>query len=204
MSRDGHLDSREIARYLDDELDAEERARLEEHLAGCPDCRAALREAWGARSWWRRRRWSHVAIPVGVAAAAALLFVALPFEEAGDSSVPSGGSPAPSSVERAPGPAGGGVARFPVRRPAEGATVSDASEGVVLVWAPLPGEVTYEVTLTGEDGTPMWTATTRDTVTRVPADVGLEPGGLYLWYVDALLADGRSATTGTRSFEVAP
>ncbi len=31
-----------FARYLDNELTAQERARLDEHLAGCADCRSAL------------------------------------------------------------------------------------------------------------------------------------------------------------------
>ena len=31
-----------LARYLDGELSAQERARLDEHLAACADCRAAL------------------------------------------------------------------------------------------------------------------------------------------------------------------
>jgi hypothetical protein len=35
-------------------------------------------------------------------------------------------------------------------------------------------------------------------------DVSLSGGGTYFWYVDALDADGRSVTTGTRRFTIAP
>lgn len=49
---DGHAGDLVSAR-LDGELDAETAAWVDEHLAGCTDCRAAAEEAGAARSWLR-------------------------------------------------------------------------------------------------------------------------------------------------------
>lgn len=93
MSRCQEVDRESLVGYLYDELSAEDRARLDAHLAACGECRAELDEMRGVRghlaSWAvpqrelgfaivsasekRRaevRRW---ALPAGLAAAAVLL-----------------------------------------------------------------------------------------------------------------------------------
>jgi anti-sigma factor RsiW len=40
-----------LSDYLDEELGAEERARLEEHLTGCAECRTAVAQLRGVKSW---------------------------------------------------------------------------------------------------------------------------------------------------------
>lgn len=196
-----HLSSRKITAYLEGELDAPERSEVEAHLADCSECRREVRSAWGLLSWWRRRRRTRVALAVAGAAAAVLLLVFLPF---GDG--PGGDRISPDTPFRDTGPAAaaGRVQSLSVHGPGDGAVLPDGSSPVRLRWESVSADVTYRVTLTAEDGTPVWSATTRDTVAPVPPDVRLRPGALYLWYVDALLPDGTSATTGTHSFRIEP
>ncbi len=40
-----------LSEYVDEELGAEERVRLEEHLAGCAECRTAVAQLRGIKSW---------------------------------------------------------------------------------------------------------------------------------------------------------
>ena len=40
-----------LSDYVDEELGAEERARLEEHLTGCAECRTAVAQLRGVKSW---------------------------------------------------------------------------------------------------------------------------------------------------------
>jgi len=45
-----HRESEELSAYVDGELDAIERARVEQHLSACAECRATLDEVQSARS----------------------------------------------------------------------------------------------------------------------------------------------------------
>lgn len=81
----GTHDLNALAAYVDQELDAEERSRVERHLAGCPECRATLATyarasaaerptvaAPGAASFSISRGWLAFAASVLVAAGVSL------------------------------------------------------------------------------------------------------------------------------------
>ena len=63
--------------------------------------------------------------------------------------------------------------------------------------------VSPTVTVADAGGDPVWRTETRDTAVVLPPDVSLEPGARYVWFVDALLPDGGSATSGVHRFEIA-
>ena len=81
--------------------------------------------------------------------------------------------------------------------PAEGETVR--SDTLRFTWRPVAPNATYLLKLT--DGTSArWTMDTADTTAVLPDSVKLESGRSYHWWVDALTADGRVASTGVRQF----
>jgi len=69
-----------------------------------------------------------------------------------------------------------------------------------MLWSAVAGEPTYRLTLTDASGQPVWTTTTTDTSITLPPNVILQQRKRYFWYVDALRADGRAASTGVRRF----
>lgn len=192
----GHLSAEQLSALLEGRLPPEEVEAAHDHLSRCSECRD---EAAGAseliRGYRRSRGWKRIGIPIAAAAAAALiLFAVLPFDLArsGDVAVRS----TDSAVERE------GVLSIPVAAPSPGAEV-DAPR-VAFAWRPVEGEPTYVLTLTREDGEPIWTGEAADTTLTLPDSIRLQSGAAYLWYVDALLATGRQATTGVQRFTVRP
>lgn len=201
--RSEHLSAADAAAYLDGRLDAADRARAESHLAACSDCRQELVELrtllanadpsadTGAASrvapavGHRGRRRS---VALGVAAAAAVVLVAV----ATTSRRPS------ATAERALSDAG--EARLATHAPSDGV----APGRVVFVWAPAGPASSYRLTLTDSGGAPVWSTGTTDTVVALPQDTRLVPGRRYHWYVDALVGDGQTITSGVRSFSTAP
>jgi hypothetical protein len=93
--------------------------------------------------------------------------------------------------------ADGGVPAIEVIGPLDGARIADS---VVLTWRSA-GEGPYDVSFLGEDGRPLWTGQTLDTVVRIPSVVVLQPGATYFWRVDAI-GNGIVATTGVRRLTV--
>jgi hypothetical protein len=69
------------------------------------------------------------------------------------------------------------------------------------VWGSIGGEPTYRVTITDAAGKLIWANTSTDTSLTLPPTL-LSPHTTYFWYVDALRADGRAASTGVRRFIV--
>jgi len=184
---DAHLTELQVASYLDQALSAAERAGVEEHLEQCDACRGELVDAARIADTVPapKRRW----LLAGAAAAAAVIGIVL--------LVP-GRKPA-GDVIRGPND-GEGVPSVTAVTPASGALVSAAS--LRLTWRPIPTAELYRVTVTDAGGAPVWSDSTSDTSAVPPA--ALVPGRTYYWVVDALLADGRSATTGSVGFTVAP
>ena len=84
--------------------------------------------------------------------------------------------------------------------PVEGDLVG--REGLTLLWHSMSAETSYQITLTNPQGDVVWTARTPDTTAAVPPTVELIADASYYWYVDALLKDGRPATTGIQRFVV--
>jgi anti-sigma factor RsiW len=180
-----HLTESVIAAYLDRRMGAEERRVVDSHLAGCDECRTEVVDVSRLVSQ-RKRPWLVAAAGLGVAAAAVLV-IAL---------APRGVAP------------GGPVLRNGAEGPAAIAAVAPADSGLVaadsarFVWRSAGADATYRLTVTDVRGDPVWSATMGDTAVAVTA--GLMPMTSYYWYVDALLPDGRSVTTGVRTFRTGP
>ena len=180
-----HLSSEALAGYLDSALPREEQGQVELHLATCTPCRAELAEVRRLQRHRSRRRWAIVLVPA--AAAAAVLFaVGLPRPDS-----------APSDVRARP------AAEQPlaVVSPTPSAEITAP---VTFTWASAGPRVSYTLTLQAADGRVVWTRTATDTVAVLPDTVALEPGLTWFWYVDALLPDGRSRSTGLQRLRARP
>lgn len=184
-----HLTSLEIGEYLNSGLRSDERKRVAAHLADCDRCRSDLveaRRALSAEAGKSRRGW--VAASLAAAAVLALL-VFLPQD---------GRETAPGDLLREDG-VGASVAAV---SPIDGAEVTGSPR---FVWRATGRDTVYRFTLVSESGVVVHDATTPDTTLVLP-EPGALPGGeaeLY-WIVDALLPDGRTATTGAQRFRAPP
>jgi len=184
-----HLESAEVAAYLDRALSPAERARVDAHLADCAECRAEVREvAQLLQSRSRPHRW----IAIGTVAAAAVIagLLLVPGERV---RTEAGG--APRLREGAEG-----VPAIAVVVPGESTAVAPGA--VVFTWRSAGADAHYRVRLMDAAGDVAWTVETHDTTVTLPSMLRLARGGGYFWYVDALLGDGGSATSGAHSFRV--
>jgi hypothetical protein len=185
----GHLENGLAAAYVDGRLVAEDLAWVEAHLAECDACRleiVAVRRLLRRRT--RRFAWLAVA---GLGVAAALLLVLFrPSEQDGSRKPPLRGGDA--SVVEAP------VAIDPP------ANAMISTESIRFTWRGSGAAVSYRLTLTDERGDVVWSTQTTDTAVVISRSVRLGSGRVYYWYVDALLPDGRSTTTGVHRFDVRP
>lgn len=187
-TRDPHLTPAQVAAYLDRLLGAREREQVESHLSGCPSCRGEVVEVARVRRPGPRRRWY-----VAAAAAAAIAVLGIALGRSGPN------EPANTVTRGRPSE---GIAQFAIVSPAYGATVPAVA--AEFVWRSVATEATYRLTVTDASGGPVWTGATGDTALAVPDSVQLQPGETYFWYIDALLPDGRSASTGVKEFRTAP
>ena len=191
MSTGPHLGSEEVAAYLDNTLSDEECARVKAHLADCDVCREEAVSVSKLLDHAPRSRRRLIAFSA-VAAAAALAFLLV--RPSLDSNLP--GRVAVRGRDTAL--ASEGVVRVRAIAPT-GLQTSGA--GTLFVWHPLPG-ATYLLTLTDDRGGKVWSGSTNDTTIALPAATALLPDRSYHWYVDALLSDGSSATTGVTTFQI--
>ena len=182
-----HLTAEDVAAFLDRHITAAERAAVEAHLV---DCRVCRDEVTSVRRLMRTgptvRRFI---IPAGLAAAAAIAFVALTLGRGSDLANERVRSEIPVESEGA----------IETWLPADNDTISPARP--VMVWSSIAGEPTYRFTLTDASGQPLWTSATADTSVILPPQIILQPRQTYFWYVDALRANGRAASTGVRRFK---
>jgi hypothetical protein len=187
-----HVGTEELAAFLEGSLDLNARRVVTRHLDGCPRCRATATLAGGTLGEVERKRRRRIwVVPTIAAAAVAALLL-----------VPWGGSERsePSSPQR--------------NQPSEGTpsvdvvTPTDQSEiepdDIRFVWRSAGPGATYDLTITDREGVVVLTQPTADTVLFLPGTVTLVPGVRYFWFVDALLGDARSATTGFLEFRVRP
>jgi hypothetical protein len=181
-----HLSPEIIAAWLAHRTSPEERQVVLQHLLVCAECRRDVDEAKTLSTGRRPPRWAAVAIPAA-AAAVALWFL-----------VPARPGAPPTSTLRGSGAEG--VRQFAAVTPAGGASV--AGDSVVFLWRSEGPGAHYVLTVTDEKGDVVWTAPTADTTLVPPREVGLVPGQRYYWYVDALLEDARSSTTGVQEFGI--
>lgn len=189
-----HPETEEIAAYLSDGLPAPDRATLEAHLAECRPCRqevTSARRLLQTRSL--RSRWP-IMVPAAAAAVLALTILGrgVLSPGIGEEVVRAGGEA--NEAEAVPS--------IQVLSPAGGDPV--AGHAILFVWAGQTGQPLYRLTLTDAGGRAVWMGDTSDTTLALPATVTLAPGRTYFWYVDALDSAGRSLTTGTRRFSIAP
>lgn len=188
-----HLDGVRAAAYAEGSLSDAERTAVEAHLAECAECRAEVTEvALLIGEKGRRSRW-WLTVPVTAAAAvAAVLLIAGPLTESGGDAGPRLRPGADAGRETVP--------RIEAVAPPVEAPI--AADSVRFVWRSRGPDVLYRLTLTDESGAIVWTESGGDTAHVLPGEVELEPGARYLWYVDAVLPDGRVATTGVRELRV--
>ena len=187
----GHITSEEAAAYLDNTLSEAECARIKAHLADCDPCRAEIVEVSKLLAGAPRSRRRYVAI--SALAAAAVLAVVL-VRPSIDSTTPAGalrGRDAPSTAE--------GASVLQAIAPI-GAQAN--ATGIVFTWHPALSGATYRFTLTDDRGGRIWVGSTSDTTLALPRETTVIENRDYHWYVDALQADGSSATTGITSFRV--
>lgn len=187
-----HLSAAQVAAYLDRVLPAVARERVAAHLVACSECRGEVRAV--ARAL-RPRRWTRWYV-VGPAVAAAAASVVIAVGPSLRRSVP-----AEPTVRGAPAAPAEGIPRLPVVAPPADATV--APDAMTFVWHAAGRDAHYRLTLTEPDGRLAWTNETSDTTLQVPRSIALARGRTYYWYVDALLPDGRSASTGVRRLHTA-
>lgn len=190
-----HLDADLVAAYLDGGLPDSERESLEAHLYECDECCEEVAVLDGTvrttpRSPFLRRYLAPVAAAAAILAA---VLVARPWLE-------SPGTPGvvPEVLERAPDMES---TRIEALSPDPGAVVELGS--AMLGWRSGGDGARYQITVTTVEGDSIWVATTADTMAALPAGT-LEPDGEYLWYVDAILPDGRTASTGVSHFRTEP
>ena len=70
------------------------------------------------------------------------------------------------------------------------------------VWRSVEGVARYRITVSDPESNVVFEGDVPDTTMSLRSIGPLVPGETYVWYVDALLADGASLTTGVHSFAV--
>ena len=163
-----HLESTDVAGYVDRTLSSSDRARVEKHLAECEECRAeAVAVGRLLRTVPVRR--SHL-LRVGAAAAAAILLLVL-WPRAAEKPVVS-----PAYREHVITTSIAPVAVAP-----RGAA-TDLSR---VIWTAVPTADRYRVTLFDSVGHLLWETQTGDTSAVIPATVHLGAKRRFFWKVAA-------------------
>lgn len=168
------LDELTIADFVDGHLTPEARAPVVAHLLTCARCRSVVRAtgdlladaALAPEAGRRAHRWR---VPLGIAAAAALLLALWPRNGDERGSAPGLREP-PLTSTVAPS----------LIAPRAAVTRVDA-----LVWSSVPRVERYRLRLYDGEGSVLWTAETADTSVALPDSVVLSPGATYFWKVDA-------------------
>jgi hypothetical protein len=189
-----HLTDEQVAGYVDRILTDSERDKIEHHMAVCDECRIEVRAAVQlVRFNERKKMWYRGSWVLAAAAALVALVITDPFS-AGESEV--------STFRASNDPLDVGDRVIAVVFPEQGAALT--GDSLRFIWHPAEPEVRYRFTLSNMLGEEIWSVDTADTALAIPGDITLEPAVTYVWYVDGLLLDGSSITTGTRRFELIP
>jgi len=100
-------------------------------------------------------------------------------------------APGPDVPQRArPVPEAGSRSRLAIVAPADDATVAGP---LVFTWRPTNAD-TYRIVLLTDDGAPVWTKDTGDTIATLPDSVTLAADRAYFWQVEAI-GNGIDVTT---------
>ena len=159
-----HIEAELVAAYLDGRLQADERIRVETHLAECARCRAELTAASGLLHGSRRSRWMRV-VPVAAAAALALLIM-----------WPRGDDGTGSGLHRG---SEGSVAATPIPVAPRGLVTAVDT----LQWS-LARTDRYRVHVFDEEGHVLFVAETPDTFAVLPDSLQLQRQVPYYWKVE--------------------
>jgi hypothetical protein len=180
-----HLTDLELAAYLDRGLSTTDKTVVEDHLATCVDCRRHLVESRSFLDKAGRPR-RIIAVSATLAAAvAAFLVINTNGLWRGPESSPVTRSQATGDAVTAYGPVG-----------------DITPSHLRFVWAPARSATTYRLTLTGDDGSTLWSTSTADTAIALPDSVRLVADKRYYWITDALTSDGIPLSTGLREFKI--
>lgn len=166
----------EMAAYVDRRLAAADRERVENHLAGCADCRREALEVRGLLRHAARPRRFFIAASLLAAAASLFLFVR------------------PASVDQVR------VGDAPATLVAYGPTGEAPLTSLRFVWGAVAGVASYRLTVSGGTGAPVWSGSVADTTWALPDSVTLRADQRYFWVADALLEDGSTRSTGLHEF----
>jgi anti-sigma factor RsiW len=183
-----HLESTEVAGYLDRTLPAADRARVEAHLSECRDCRAELIAV--TRVLRGRERPRRVLLPL--AAAAAVLVLVVPWSRL--------------TQIRQPGQP---VLREPASTTAVAPTViapRGPAGGTRFVWSAVSGADRYRITVFTRDGSVAWETQLAETTVALPETLAtpLAPGARYFWKVEARVGWQRWVSSELTEFSVPP
>jgi hypothetical protein len=194
---ESHLSSEDIAAYIDGAVSDAGREQLESHLAECEECRRELVEVKATLRRVRRTPDWRIITPAAVAAAAVIALLTLPPLLSDSDSARDTRMRGPDEAVRRES-----VPLIAVVSPQDESTI-EITEAPEFHWRAPAADASYQLTLSDDVGGIVWTLSTTDTLVTLPDSVMLEPGSIYYWYVDALLADGRSATTEVLQFMTA-
>jgi hypothetical protein len=183
-----HLEVEEVVGYLEGRLDGPTLRRVQAHLADCAECASEMVEVSRLRRSPRPvTRWVATAAATAAVLAATVVASRAPHHQpAASDSTPIRGAEA---------------ATVAIVRPAEGAEVTGSPD---FVWRSVPGATSYRIAVSRADGDSVWAESGRDTTARPPVSVSYGAAGLYYWYVDVLLADGRSMAGEAHEFRWRP
>jgi hypothetical protein len=183
---DQHLEPREVAGYVDRVLPDTERARIEAHLATCPECRSEVADAGRIIATLPRPRHIRRGVMVSAAGIAAMLLVFLwPRADRDLGNRQHRESPVTTTIApRVIAPIGGveSVDRF--------------------VWSSVPHAGLYTLRIFDPDGSVIWQGETPDTVLTPPPPVGLRLDRSYYWKVEAHTGFQRSTSTELVEFSI--
>jgi hypothetical protein len=188
-----HPSAEDIAAYLSGRLAPASSEALERHLVECAECRQVVTSA---RRVLRTHRAPKRLVWMVPSSAAAILLIAIlirvPASTVGDEPLRSDSGAAGSES----------ALTIAVVAPRDGEVVQ--GRPIVFVWRAQNGGPLYRLSLTEASGRQMWSGETTDTTLSMPAEVPVVRGQTYFWSVDALGADGRSLTTRSKRFSIAP
>ena len=185
------LEENAIADFVEGRLAPEARTPVVAHLLTCARCRSLVRAtgrllADPALTPDVRRPWRRWSVPLGLAAAAALVLAFWPS---------SGDHRSPPPELREP-PLTSTLAPSPI---APRASVGQVDR---LVWSSVPHAERYRVRLYDSAGSAVWTVETADTSVALPDSVGLTPRATYFWKVEAQTEWRRWAASDLVEFRV--
>lgn len=189
-----HLTNEELAAYLDGAAGPEETARVLAHLDTCESCREETADLLRLLHRRSRQKVRRLAVPLAAAAAVAgvLLVGSSLHQQTGRPGAALRASPAATSAEA--------LAKIHVLAPVSGSIV--LPDSLRFAWGAVEEGAVYRLTLTDESGEPVWVQETSGTSLRLPRETELVPGRTYFWFVDVLLANGSTGSTGVVSFQV--